>query len=56
MHFTYHLFIWRNLLRCSCVSFSFPFSLSPSFVIQMLIRGANAVGYTSYPDNVVAGV
>lgn len=23
--------------------------------VQMLLRGANAVGYTSYPDNVVKG-
>lgn len=26
----------------------------PDVCLQMLIRGANAVGYTSYPDNVVA--
>lgn len=25
----------------------------PNVLLQMLIRGANAVGYTSYPDNVV---
>lgn len=25
----------------------------PNILLQMLIRGANAVGYTSYPDNVV---
>lgn len=25
----------------------------PNICFQMLIRGANAVGYTSYPDNVV---
>src|SRR5262249_28649103 len=25
----------------------------PNLLLQMLIRGANAVGYTSYPDNVV---
>ena len=25
----------------------------PNLLIQMLLRGANAVGYTSYPDNVV---
>ena len=25
----------------------------PNTLLQMLIRGANAVGYTSYPDNVV---
>jgi pyruvate carboxylase len=25
----------------------------PNVCLQMLIRGANAVGYTSYPDNVV---
>ncbi|CAN0420967.1 unnamed protein product, partial [Discosporangium mesarthrocarpum] len=25
----------------------------PNICLQMLIRGANAVGYTSYPDNVV---
>ena len=27
----------------------------PNICFQMLLRGANAVGYTSYPDNVVAG-
>jgi pyruvate carboxylase len=27
--------------------------LVPNIPFQMLIRGANAVGYTSYPDNVV---
>jgi pyruvate carboxylase len=26
----------------------------PNILLQMLLRGANAVGYTSYPDNVVA--
>ena len=26
----------------------------PNILFQMLIRGSNAVGYTSYPDNVVA--
>lgn len=25
----------------------------PDVCLQMLIRGANAVGYTSYPDNVI---
>ncbi|PMU30087.1 hypothetical protein C1Y12_29685, partial [Pseudomonas sp. FW305-47B] len=25
----------------------------PNICFQMLLRGANAVGYTSYPDNVV---
>jgi pyruvate carboxylase len=25
----------------------------PNLLLQMLVRGANAVGYTSYPDNVV---
>lgn len=28
-------------------------SLIPNIPFQMLLRGANAVGYTSYPDNVV---
>jgi pyruvate carboxylase len=27
----------------------------PNLMIQMLLRGANAVGYTTYPDNVVQG-
>ena len=27
----------------------------PDVCLQMLIRGANAVGYTSYADNVVTG-
>jgi pyruvate carboxylase len=27
----------------------------PNLLFQMLLRGANAVGYTSYPPNVVAG-
>jgi len=26
---------------------------SPNILLQMLLRGANAVGYTSYPDNVI---
>lgn len=26
----------------------------PNICLQMLVRGSNAVGYTSYPDNVVA--
>mmetsp|Transcript_6251 Transcript_6251/g.11822 ORF Transcript_6251/g.11822 Transcript_6251/m.11822 type:complete len:90 (-) Transcript_6251:1722-1991(-) len=25
----------------------------PDIPLQMLLRGANAVGYTSYPDNVI---
>ncbi len=28
-------------------------SVVPNILFQMLLRGANAVGYTSYPDNVV---
>ena len=28
-------------------------TLVPNIPFQMLLRGANAVGYTSYPDNVV---
>ncbi|MEG1346249.1 MAG: pyruvate carboxylase, partial [Acidaminococcaceae bacterium] len=28
-------------------------ALAPNILLQMLLRGANAVGYTSYPDNVV---
>ena len=37
---------WERLreLRAAC----------PDICLQMLIRGANAVGYTSYPDNIVA--
>ena len=27
----------------------------PNILFQMLLRGSNAVGYTSYPDNVVKG-
>ncbi|HFB98800.1 MAG TPA: pyruvate carboxylase, partial [Bryobacterales bacterium] len=27
----------------------------PNMLLQMLLRGSNAVGYTSYPDNVVRG-
>jgi len=27
--------------------------LAPNILLQMLLRGANAVGYTNYPDNVV---
>jgi pyruvate carboxylase len=27
--------------------------LCPNIPFQMLLRGANAVGYTSYPDNVI---
>ncbi|MBP9789570.1 MAG: pyruvate carboxylase, partial [Bacteroidia bacterium] len=29
-------------------------SAIPNIMLQMLIRGSNAVGYTSYPDNLVA--
>ena len=36
---------WRRLERLR--------ELIPNVPFQMLIRGANAVGYTSYPDNVV---
>ncbi len=28
---------------------------TPNILFQMLLRGANAVGYSNYPDNVVAG-
>jgi acetyl-CoA carboxylase carboxyl transferase alpha subunit len=37
---------WERLraIRAAC----------PNICLQMLIRGANAVGYTSYPDNAVA--
>ena len=28
----------------------------PNILFQMLLRGSNAVGYTSYPDNVVKRV
>lgn len=28
---------------------------TPNVLFQMLLRGANAVGYTNYPDNVVSG-
>lgn len=36
---------WRRLERIR--------ALVPNVPLQMLLRGANAVGYTSYPDNVV---
>src|SRR5678816_2082633 len=29
--------------------------LVPNVMFQMLVRGANAVGYTNYPDDVVSG-
>lgn len=37
---------WQRLreIRAAC----------PNICLQMLVRGSNAVGYTSYPDNVVA--
>mmetsp|Transcript_10287 Transcript_10287/g.15637 ORF Transcript_10287/g.15637 Transcript_10287/m.15637 type:complete len:1291 (-) Transcript_10287:104-3976(-) len=37
---------WKRLreIRAAC----------PNVCLQMLVRGSNAVGYTSYPDNVVA--
>ena len=37
---------WQRLreIRAAC----------PNVCLQMLVRGSNAVGYTSYPDNVVA--
>ena len=28
-------------------------SAMPNLLLQMLLRSANAVGYTNYPDNVV---
>ena len=28
----------------------------PNMLFQMLLRGSNTVGYTSYPDNVVKGL
>jgi pyruvate carboxylase len=36
---------WRRLERLR--------ELVPNVPFQMLLRGANTVGYTSYPDNVV---
>src|SRR5207249_1982196 len=36
---------WERLARMR--------ALVPNIPFQMLLRGANAVGYTSYPDNVV---
>lgn len=36
---------WDRLVRMR--------ELMPNMLFQMLLRGANAVGYTSYPDNVV---
>lgn len=30
-------------------------NLMPNHLLQMLLRGANGVGYTTYPDNVVKG-
>ncbi|HIU64912.1 MAG TPA: pyruvate carboxylase [Candidatus Avacidaminococcus intestinavium] len=36
---------WERLLKIR--------KKSPNILLQMLVRGANAVGYTSYPDNVV---
>ncbi len=36
---------WDRLARIS--------EACPNILLQMLLRGANAVGYTSYPDNVV---
>jgi pyruvate carboxylase len=30
-------------------------ALMPNHLLQMLLRGANGVGYTTYPDNVVKG-
>ena len=37
---------WKRLreIRAAC----------PNVCLQMLVRGSNAVGYTSYPDNVVS--
>ena len=36
---------WERLARCA--------RRAPNILLQMLLRGANAVGYTNYPDNVV---
>lgn len=39
----FHFSIWQAEMR----------SRIPNIPFQMLLRGANAVGYTNYPDNVV---
>jgi pyruvate carboxylase len=36
---------WERLRGCA--------SAMPNLLLQMLLRGANGVGYTNYPDNVV---
>jgi len=49
------LFIPWKIVSPYLTLLSLPPSPPPSlpFLLQMLVRGANAVGYTSYPDNVV---
>lgn len=43
----------RFLHECPWDRLSLLRTLCPNIPFQMLLRGANAVGYTSYPDNVV---
>src|SRR5207253_852111 len=39
--------------KCCCAGPMPSVTLIPNVCFQMLLRGANAVGYTSYPDNVI---
>lgn len=43
----------RFLSECPWERLSTLRKLVPNIPFQMLLRGANAVGYTSYPDNIV---
>ncbi len=66
MYFSFHVTLWviflfvallRSVYFC-CVRILFVRLAAmreavPNIPFQMLLRGANAVGYTSYPDNVV---
>ena len=44
-------FLHEDPVGCACGSCAKPF---PNICFQMLLRASNAVGYTAYPDNVVA--
>ena len=44
---------YRFLLECPWERLSALRKKMPNLLLQMLLRGANAVGYTNYPDNVV---
>ena len=45
--------LYRDVQECPWDRLAKMREAVPDIPFQMLLRGANAVGYTSYPDNVV---